>query len=93
MIEADVEAKCIDLALRAGYETRKLQWVGRRSAPDRVFFGLGRFVLVEFKVRGVRLKGLQRREFRRLRRAHKDVWAVWEVETFRAIMNIPEHIQ
>ena len=91
--EADIEAACVDLAERAGWETRKLKWIGQRAAPDRIFFGFGRCVLVEFKDEGVRLRGLQKRKFRNLRKRYKDIWAVWEVETFRIIMNIPDHIR
>ena len=93
MIEADIETACIELAERAGYETRKVKWVGQRAAPDRVFFGHGRCVFVEFKKGNEKLKGLQKRKFKDLRKLYKDIWAVWEVETFRVIMNIPENIQ
>lgn len=50
-----------------GWLVRKLQYVGRRGAPDRMFVKRGRIVFIEFKRKGEQPDGLQRREHDRLR--------------------------
>jgi hypothetical protein len=49
MIESPIEDWVCDKAQDAGWLVRKLQWVGRRNAPDRFFAKDGRVVLIEFK--------------------------------------------
>lgn len=74
--EAAIENQVCWVAKRHGYLPRKVQWIARRGAPDRVFFGHGRCVLIEFKRPGEVLKGQQLQEFKRLAAAYHDVhWA------------------
>lgn len=49
MIESPIEEWACDQAVAAGWFVRKLQWAGRRNAPDRFFAKDGRVVLIEFK--------------------------------------------
>lgn len=50
MRELAVEMPVVKAAERAGYFVRKVGWVGRRSAPDRVFARPDRgVVFIEFK--------------------------------------------
>jgi len=49
MIEANVEGPVCQWAKDAGWFVRKLQWVGRVGAPDRLFAKDGRVVFIEFK--------------------------------------------
>ena len=87
--EDDIETTACQIAWSVGYVTRKVKWVGRRSAMDRAFIGQGRFILIEFKRPGKRLEGLQRNEFQRFRRRYRDVWACWSAESACTIMGIP----
>jgi hypothetical protein len=49
----DIEDKVVELAEADGWFVRKVSWLGRRRAPDRVFIKGGRVVWIEFKDRGV----------------------------------------
>lgn len=72
------------LLVIAGWISRKLQWIGRRGAPDRLVAKpfrrpcphcgtRGRVVLIEFKRKGERPDGQQQKEIDRLRNAGLDV--------------------
>lgn len=49
LIEANIEDPVCDAAEKAGWLVRKLQWIGRVGAPDRLMARDGRILLVEFK--------------------------------------------
>ena len=68
MLEDQIEIEVVNKAERAGYEVRKVQWIGRRGAMDRVFFGHGKCIWIEFKAPGKEPKGQQAREVERLRK-------------------------
>lgn len=48
-LEASLELTILDEAEAAGWFVRKVQWPGRKGAPDRVFIKDGRTVWIEFK--------------------------------------------
>ena len=73
MIEEQVELEVVAKAERAGYEVRKVQWIGRRGAMDRVFFGHGKCIWIEFKAPGEEPEGQQAREIRRLKRCYPHI--------------------
>lgn len=52
---------------------RKVSWIGRRAAPDRLFAQRGRVVLIEFKRPGEGATLQQKREHRRFREAGIEV--------------------
>jgi len=75
------------IAALAGWISRKLQWIGRRGAPDRLLAKpfnrpcphcgtRGRVVLIEFKRRGERPDGQQQKEIDRLRNAGIEVYVI-----------------
>lgn len=67
MREADIEHYLTQhVALLRG-EVRKLRWIGRHSAPDRVVMLDGVTVWVELKAPGERPSRRQEREHRRMR--------------------------
>jgi hypothetical protein len=50
MLEADIEAHLVRRAILAGGEVRKVEWVNRRGAPDRLLMlPGGRTIWVELK--------------------------------------------
>ncbi|RWP69506.1 hypothetical protein [Mesorhizobium sp.] len=51
-IEQDEELDVVAWAENNGWLVRKLQWIGRRSAPDRLFAGYGQLLLIEMKRKG-----------------------------------------
>lgn len=68
MREASVEKHLHKRVRAAGGDTRKVRWIGRRGAPDRlVMFPERQFYLVETKAPGGKLKPHQAREHARLR--------------------------
>jgi hypothetical protein len=54
----DIEDKVVVLAEARDWFVRKLEWQGRRGAPDRIFIKRGRVVFIEFKDRGKAKTGL-----------------------------------
>lgn len=58
---------------RLGGETRKLRYVGRAHAPDRLVLLPGRHIMVELKAPDKEARGGQVREHTRLRRSGIEV--------------------
>lgn len=74
MIEKGIEMPVVKAAEKAGYFVRKVGWVGRRSAPDRVFSRKDRgTVWIEFKRPGERPTLAQSTEHERMRAAGMEV--------------------
>ncbi|OQM74909.1 hypothetical protein [Manganibacter manganicus] len=48
-IEANEELDAVAWAENNGWVVRKIQYVGRRSCPDRLFAGYGQLFLIEMK--------------------------------------------
>lgn len=73
MIESPIEDWVCAQAEAAGWLCRKVSWVGRRSAPDRLFAKGGRVVLIEFKRPKKEAPPGQAREIKALRAAGIEV--------------------
>lgn len=80
MREKDVEKYLVKRVKALGGEVRKVSWIGRRGAPDRLILLPGRSIWVELKGQGGRLAPHQAREIARLEAAGCEVWVVWSVE-------------
>ena len=52
MRESYIEKKACEIATKHGWLTRKLKFIGRDGAPDRMFIRDGRVLFVEFKAPG-----------------------------------------
>lgn len=74
MIESPIEDWACGQAEAAGWLVRKLQWVGRRNAPDRFFAKGGRVVLIEFKRPDAGPRPGQEREIKALQAAGVEVY-------------------
>lgn len=86
MRERDVERQLIKRVKAAGGEVRKLMWIGRRGAPDRLVLLPGRGPLfVELKAPGGRISRLQEVEHRRLRAAGGRVMVIWKIEQIEEV--------
>lgn len=66
MRERDVERYLVERVRAAGGEVRKVQWIGRRGAPDRVVFLNGAH-FIELKRPGETPQEHQWREIEKLR--------------------------
>lgn len=75
MKERDIERHLVARAKARGGEVRKVQWIGRRGAPDRLVMlpapaGPGAYqapIWVELKAPGVKPEAHQLREHQRMR--------------------------
>lgn len=83
--ESVIEKESIDYASYRGWIYRKLKWIGRRGAPDRLFVRRGRCLFVEFKQAGEGPTTQQAREHQRLRDAGATVHVVDSVDRAREI--------
>lgn len=72
MRESEVEKYLISETKKIGGEIRKLQWINRRGAPDRVIFFAGVY-FVELKAPGETLRPEQQREHDRMTAQGADV--------------------
>lgn len=72
--EASIEDAAVRRAEAAGFYVRKVAWLGRRSAPDRLFASEERgTVWIEFKKPGEEPTKAQYREHERMRTAGMEV--------------------
>lgn len=77
MRESAIEAYLVERAKALGGEVRKVKWIGRRGAPDRiVWFADGREIWVELKAPGAGPEPHQQREHARMRRMGRRVEVV-----------------
>jgi hypothetical protein len=67
LLEYEVEIPACAFAQECGWLHRKMQWIGRRGAPDDFFARDGKVMLVEFKRPGRDLDPHQQLEVNRLR--------------------------
>lgn len=85
MRESVIEKAFVQRIKRLGGEIRKVQWPGRRGAPDRAVFGvpghpLGPTIWVELKRPGEKPCTHQEREHARLRNAQQIVLVIDTLE-------------
>lgn len=73
MRESKIEKALTEGAERAGATVRKVKWIGRDGAPDRVVMFRGWTVWVELKRPGEVPRPIQENEHRLMRRAGQDV--------------------
>lgn len=79
--EGRIEAHLKKRVMQMGGEIRKLSWIGRRGAPDRLVWWPGPvFAFVEVKAPGGSISTLQQREMERLAFAGFTVAVVWSEE-------------
>jgi hypothetical protein len=91
MRESQIEAHLVKRVKAAGGEVRKVQWIGRRGAPDRLVMlpapiGQRRGFWVELKAPGQPLKPHQAREHARMKRMGESVFKVDTIEQVEALL-------
>lgn len=74
-MESAVEMPVVKRAEAAGWFVRKVSWIGRIGAPDRLFVKNGRHVWIEFKDAGKKPRKAQELEHDRLRAAGAEIYA------------------
>lgn len=93
MLETAIEMPVVRRAEAAGFFVRKVQWPGRRHAPDRIFAHERRgIVFIEFKRPGESPRVGQRREHERMRKAGIEVHVCDSVQDALHILGLtPGH--
>ncbi|ERP95653.1 hypothetical protein Q669_29715 [Labrenzia sp. C1B10] len=87
MLEKKIERLVSAYGEKRGFLVRKLQWVGRHGAPDRVFMKAGVIYFIEFKQKGKKPTANQEAEIQRLRDAGFGVWVIDCVEEGKALLD------
>lgn len=96
MRESTIEQHFVKCTVSRGWETRKVQWIGVRGAPDRILMAPPRrsryglqlhheTVWIEFKAPGVKPESYQLREHERMRAAGQDVRVIDSIEGVDAL--------
>ncbi|EXI92401.1 MAG: VRR-NUC domain protein [Candidatus Accumulibacter sp. BA-94] len=87
MRESDIEDHLVRRAGELGGEVRKLRWIGRRGAPDRVVFLPGsRLYWVELKRPGSQASAHQAREHERMRGMGQTVLVIDSLAAIDALL-------
>lgn len=87
MRESKVEGHLVKRAKALGGEVRKVQWIGRRGAPDRVVMLPDVLFWVETKAPDGVLEPHQAREHARMRRMGQVVHVAYTLEAVDALMD------
>ena len=74
--ESDIESYLVERVRDLQGEVRKVKWLGRHGAPDRIVMVPGRTIWVELKAPGEKAKPHQVREHERMRRMGQHVVVV-----------------
>ena len=85
MRESEIEKYLVHCTRRAGGEVRKVKWIGRRGAPDRVVMLPGLMLWVELKAPGEKAQPHQQREHERMRRMGQRVEVIDSFEGVEAL--------
>lgn len=92
--EDEIEGEVVYTAEGAGWLVRKMQYPGRRGAPDRMFVKFwhewqrARIVFIEFKRPGGKVRGIQSKEHERLRERGAEIYVVDSVARAKEILGI-----
>ena len=88
--EIDLELRIVSEATKLGWLSYKLEFVGQRGAPDRMFIRGNRVVFIEFKNpngRG-RVSVNQERILNEIRRHGAEAYVVDDIEYAREILRL-----
>lgn len=76
MRESTIENYLVERVKAMGGEVRKVRWIGRNGAPDRIVMLNGKAIFIELKAPGEKAKPHQVREHERMRRTGQRVEVV-----------------
>lgn len=86
--ERQIESYLIRRVILLGGEVRKLKYIGRRSATDRLILLPGRHIFVELKKPTFKASACQAREHRKLRWAGCEVHLIDTLEKINYLLNL-----
>ena len=93
MRESVIEKHLVKRVKEIGGEVRKVQWIGRRGAPDRLVmlpvehWTWNKSVWVELKATGVKAEAYQLREHDRMRMLGQRVEVIDSIEGVEALLS------
>jgi hypothetical protein len=87
MRESTLEQYLVKTAQSKGGECRKLRWIGRNGAPDRIVMFNGQAIFIELKAPGEKCRPHQIREHERMRSMGQRVVVVDSFEGVDEILN------
>jgi hypothetical protein len=87
MTEKQIEMYLVKQVAKHGGEVRKVSWIGRRGAPDRLVMLANRVVWVELKSPQGRTQDHQVREHNRLKAFGFDVRVINSIEAVDDLIN------
>lgn len=87
MRENQIESYLVKSVMALGGEVRKVKWIGRRGAPDRIVMLPGLSVWVELKAPGEKVKPHQAREHERMRALGQNVKVIDSLEDVANLVN------
>jgi hypothetical protein len=89
MRESKIEQYLVDAVAYLGGEIRKLQWIGRNGAPDRVvMLPDGRLLWIELKATGEKPQPHQLREHARMARVGQRVHVIDSIEGVDQVLGL-----
>lgn len=86
MREREIEMYLVKRVKTLGGEVRKVRWIGRNGAPDRLVMLPGKTLWVELKAPGEKIKPHQAREHERMRRLGQRVEVVDSFERVNEVL-------
>lgn len=93
MRERDIESYLVERVKQLGGEVRKVKWIGRNGAPDRIvmlpvdgFMGSPATIWVELKATGKEPEAHQIREHRRMRAMGQRVEVVDSIKRVEEVL-------
>lgn len=88
MRESTIERYLVDQVKALGGEVRKVKWIGRRGAPDRIAMLPWATVWVELKAPGEKPRGYQAREHDRMRKMGQRVEVIDSLDGVDALLGV-----
>ena len=92
MRESVIEKRLTKGVEELGGEVRKVEWIGRRGAPDRVIFFCGAVVFIELKAPDGKLKPHQAREHARMRKQGAVVEVAYTTQQVDQLLEALRHL-
>lgn len=87
MRERDIEAHLVKRVKDLGGECRKVAWIGRHGAPDRLVMLPGNTVWAELKAPGEKARPSQLREHERMRAMGQRVVVIDSIEGVEELLS------
>ena len=87
MLEKEIEKKVNTYARETGWLQYKFTSPGKRGVPDRLYFGFGHVVAIEFKALGKKASALQEKELRLIQRAGTPCYVIDNVTEGKDVLD------